>query len=171
MKQFQSNFILFILIYYNFMGCSAQKESICLKSLISTKPIETYEEIPNLIKCYICEENINQQIIYLEKCKHYFHSKCFIELIEKQVEINKSSIIKCKCGTKTTTNQIRQSSWPNKLILLNSLFRQQLNILLIQLRKKPDYQEIENQFNKSQQHADYYFFHNIEDLQYEETPQ
>lgn len=49
-------------------------------------------------------------------------------------------MIKCRvCGTKTSTAEIRKSNLPDRLNLLNSLFSKQLEILLKQLRKTPDF--------------------------------
>ncbi|CAK57110.1 unnamed protein product (macronuclear) [Paramecium tetraurelia] len=150
------------------MGCNAQKGIKNLKSHISTQPVEQFEESGTL--CHICKVNLKQESIYLDTCGHSYHSKCMISLIEKQVDVKKQNVIKCTCGTKTTTNQIRQSTLPNKLILLNSLFRKQLEILLKQLRKKPDFNLILQQFETSAQHPDFYFFPNQNQLEYEETP-
>ncbi|CAD8206306.1 unnamed protein product [Paramecium pentaurelia] len=170
LNQLISNLYYLYQLTLNRMGCYAQKQIKMLQSNISTKPIEYFEDNTFFSICHLCQGKLEQEQVYLEICKHHYHSKCMIELIEQQIEINKSNIIKCKCGTKTSTNQIRKSTLPNKLILLNQIFRKQLEILFKQLRKQPDFQQIQNQFQISEQHPDYYFFPNQNQLEYEETP-
>ncbi|CAD8206097.1 unnamed protein product [Paramecium octaurelia] len=164
----QTVYIIYINTLIFIMGCVGQKGIKNLKSHISTQPVEYFEESGT--QCHRCKINIKQESISLDTCGHSYHSKCMISLIEQQVEVKKQNIIKCTCGTKTSTNQIRQSNLPNKLILLNSLFRKQLELLLKQLRKKPDFKLILQQFEMSEQHPDFYFFPNQCQLEYEETP-
>ncbi|CAK61845.1 unnamed protein product (macronuclear) [Paramecium tetraurelia] len=105
--------------------------------------------------CQVCQKQIDQNVIKLN-CDHFYHINCFLEWMEMQITDRTKHIVKCKCGSKLSTNIIRTlPDLPKRMMLLNQLFSSQLICILKLLKKKDDFIQIMELFHRFQNTEDY----------------
>ncbi|CAD8196279.1 unnamed protein product [Paramecium octaurelia] len=105
--------------------------------------------------CQVCQKQIDKNVVKLN-CNHFYHVNCFIEWMEMQITDRTKYIVKCKCGSKLSTNIIRTlPDLPKRMQLLNQLFSSQLIYILKLLKMKNDFIQIMDTFHRFQNTEDY----------------
>ncbi|CAD8074105.1 unnamed protein product [Paramecium primaurelia] len=109
--------------------------------------------------CYQCKQIIEETLIQII-CQHVFHQNCFISIIEKQLQQQGKFIIKCKCGTKLSSNILRQIvDVKIRSKILYQMFSVQISNILqnSEIRKYCNLQEIQQMIEQNTQKEDYDF--------------
>ncbi|CAD8123371.1 unnamed protein product [Paramecium sonneborni] len=112
------------------------------------------QQLLSISVCQVCQKQIDNNLVKVN-CNHFYHDNCFKEWIESQIMDRTRHIVKCKCGSKLSTNIIRTiPNLPKRMKLLNQLYSTQLTQILKQLKRKDDFIQIMDIFHKYQNTED-----------------
>ncbi|CAD8116858.1 unnamed protein product [Paramecium sonneborni] len=128
-------------------------------------------------KCFRCSKYVEDDDFFSQNCGQVnclfkFHKNCFFKELYDQRKKKGSLYYKCKCGTKIPSKFLRNCDASNKMDLLSTIHRRQLDLIIKQSILRKNQEVLEYYFeNKEKYYELDYFLSEQDQLIYKDTPQ